>query len=93
MVTPTIRAGYNVNQCRCCGRTNADCGEWYWVTTDCDVCSDCAPGRHIMIARTYRLTAGQRADGKVIKEQQRRNVDTCKRPLELVPVHVSRIDQ
>jgi hypothetical protein len=38
-----IRKGHNVFQCRKCGITNAEYGDWYWVNVKCDECSVCFP--------------------------------------------------
>lgn len=86
--------GYNVNQCQFCQRTNADGGEWFWVTSDCDICSDCAHGRHIMVALGYRKAAANYSDGKKLyrrtadPESRHMNAGRVQRPLDLVPLRV-----
>ncbi len=54
--------GYNAFKCKHCGKTNLDHGDWYWVTTACDCCSDCASGRGIVIVRGRYTKSSLRPD-------------------------------
>ena len=54
MARKTQPSRYNTNKCQFCG-IEQEPGEWYWVDVECSICSNCAPGKGVKIARNkYR---------------------------------------